>query len=47
MVELAKQVHPDFDWESNKGYHCAKHVEALKKHGATKWHRKQFIKNFI
>lgn len=47
MVDLAKQVHSDFDWVSNKGYHCAKHVEALKKHGATKWHRKQFIKNFI
>jgi len=46
VVNLAQQVHEDYDWASNKGYHSKKHVEALRKHGKTKWHRDKFIRKF-
>jgi len=44
MMDLATQVHPDYDWASNKAYYGAKHVAALKKHGRTKWHRTRFLR---
>ena len=47
MKELAKEVHPDFNWGSNKAYYCKTHVDALKKHGATKWHRTKFIEKLL
>ncbi len=39
--------HPQYDWVSNKGYGTAKHIEAIKKHGITPYHRKSFLKNFM
>jgi ribonuclease HII len=47
IKELAKKVSSDFDWASNKGYYCKKHIDALKKYGKTEWHRNKFIENFI
>lgn len=46
IVSLASQVHDDYGWASNKGYHSKNHVAALKKHGKTKWHREKFIRKF-
>lgn len=46
MVEFDK-VYPEYDFASNKGYGSAKHIEALKKIGATPIHRQSFIKNFL
>lgn len=46
MEELATKVHDDYDWSSNKAYYCKKHLDALKKHGRTKWHRDRFIRKF-
>lgn len=46
MIKLAAQVHEDYGWASNKAYYCKKHLEALKKHGRTKWHRDRFIRKF-
>ena len=31
-----------YDLESNKGYGTKKHMEGIKKHGISKWHRKSF-----
>lgn len=45
MCELARHVHPDYGWESNKSYYCKKTIDAIKKHGVTKWHRKKFVEN--
>lgn len=46
MLELSKEF-PQYDWENNKGYLTAKHVEAIKKFGATKWHRTKFLRNIL
>ncbi|MBQ4536325.1 MAG: ribonuclease HII [Lachnospiraceae bacterium] len=46
MVEY-DQIFPEYDFAGNKGYGSAKHIEALKKYGATPIHRRSFIKNFI
>ena len=46
MIELSKMVHKDYDWNSNKAYYCKKHINALKKHGKTKWHRERFLRKF-
>ena len=31
-----------YDLKNNKGYGTLKHIEAIKEHGLTKWHRKTF-----
>jgi ribonuclease HII len=46
MVEYAK-VFPEYDFDSNKGYGSAAHIEALKKYGPTPIHRRSFIGNFV
>lgn len=46
MLELAKEF-PQYDWENNKGYLTAKHVDAIKSYGATKWHRAKFLRNIL
>lgn len=34
--------HPEYDWNSNKGYPTQKHRETVIKKGLTKYHRKSF-----
>lgn len=46
MDNLAQNF-PEYGWEQNKGYLTAKHVEAIKKHGATKWHRAKFLRKIL
>lgn len=45
MVELSK-FYPEYGFDGNKGYGSAVHIQALKKIGPCKIHRKTFIKNF-
>ncbi len=46
MIELDAS-YPQYAFAKNKGYGTKVHIEALKKYGATKIHRRSFIKNFI
>ncbi len=46
MCKYAEQ-YPEYDFDGNKGYGTAAHIEALKKFGPCPIHRKTFIKNFI
>lgn len=46
MCELAL-TYPEFEFQSNKGYGTAVHIEALRKYGATPYHRASFIKHFV
>lgn len=46
MDKLSEEF-PQYDWSKNKGYLTAKHIEAIKTYGATKWHRKKFLRNII
>ncbi|HPF51398.1 MAG TPA: ribonuclease HII [Draconibacterium sp.] len=41
MLQLHREF-PDYDWNRNKGYPTKKHREAIKKYGATKYHRMTF-----
>lgn len=41
MAKLAEE-HPHFGWESNAGYGSKIHMDALKEHGPTPWHRHSF-----
>ena len=41
MVEAAAR-HPQYGWESNKGYGSAHHMAALREHGPTPLHRRSF-----
>lgn len=42
MKELDKEF-PEYHWAQNKGYLTQKHLEAIDKHGITKYHRKKFL----
>lgn len=46
MAKLAKEF-PQYLWEKNKGYLTSEHIEAIKKHGPTKWHRAKFLRNIL
>ncbi len=39
--------HPEYKWEKNKGYGTADHIEAIRKHGLTPYHRKTFCRNYM
>lgn len=45
MMKKYAQVHPEYDWESNKGYGSQKHYDGIKAYGITSLHRKSFLKN--
>ncbi len=46
MDKISKE-YPMYDWQNNKGYLTKKHIEAIKKYGISKYHRKSFLKNII
>lgn len=46
IIDLAEKVHDDFGWQNNKAYYSQGHIEALKKHGRTRWHRERFLRKF-
>ena len=41
MVELAAE-HPEYRWDSNKGYASEDHVAALRAFGPSPWHRRSW-----
>ena len=48
--EFMKKIsirYPHYHWEKNKGYLSKEHIEAIKKYGITKYHRKSFLKNIL
>ncbi|MCK9425447.1 MAG: ribonuclease HII [Ignavibacteriaceae bacterium] len=46
MVKLSAEF-PEYRWEKNKGYATPEHIAAVKKYGATPYHRKTFLKNIL
>ena len=34
--------YPQYGWDRNMGYPTAEHIEAIRRHGYTPWHRKSF-----
>ena len=41
MRELS-QEYPQYGWERNMGYPTTEHIEAIRRHGFTPWHRMSF-----
>ena len=39
--------HPQYEWSGNKGYLSGGHIAALKKYGVCRYHRTQYVKNFV
>ena len=46
MQDEAKN-YPYYNFEKNKGYGTADHINAIKNYGITKIHRRSFVKNFV
>ena len=46
MVKLSTEF-PEYRWEKNKGYATAEHISAVKKYGATQYHRKTFLSRIV
>ncbi len=46
MVELSKE-YPAYGWDQCKGYGSKEHIEAIKVHGLTPYHRVSFCGHFV
>jgi len=46
MAEMDRE-YPEYGFARNKGYGSAQHIEAIKKYGPCRIHRRTFIGNFI
>jgi ribonuclease HII len=45
-MDKIHKIHPQYYFDSNKGYLSQKHIEVIKKIGPCRYHREQYIKNF-
>jgi len=41
------EIYPNYFWNSNKGYLTPDHISALKEYGSNRYHRKEYVKNFV
>ncbi|MBP5396170.1 MAG: ribonuclease HII, partial [Bacteroidales bacterium] len=41
MLKL-DELYPEYQWKKNKGYPTREHREAIRRYGATPYHRKSF-----
>ena len=39
--------YPEYLWHKNKGYPTQEHIEAVRKYGATEFHRKTFLSRIL
>lgn len=42
IMERLDEVYPEYGYAGNKGYGSASHMEAIRAHGATRWHRRSY-----
>ena len=42
FMRLLAREYPQYGWDRNMGYPTAEHIEAIRQHGLTPWHRKTF-----
>ena len=47
LMTLYSKIYPMYGWERNKGYGTHEHINAIKKFGLTKIHRKSFLRKLI
>jgi ribonuclease HII len=41
------ELFPIYLWSGNKGYLSPQHIAAIKEHGVCKYHRNQYVRNFL
>lgn len=41
------ELYPIYLWSGNKGYLSPQHIAAIKKNGICKYHRNQYVRNFL
>ena len=41
------ELFPKYNWKGNKGYLTPDHISALKEFGSNRYHRTQYVKNFV
>lgn len=46
-MDKLHELYPTYNWTKNKGYLTPDHISAIKVHGVNKYHRKQYVKNFV
>lgn len=46
-MQRLHEEYPQYNWTKNAGYLTKEHIEAIKKYGITKYHRKSFLKNIL
>ena len=46
-MQRLHEEYPQYNWAKNAGYLTKEHIEAIKKYGITKYHRKSFLKNIL
>ena len=42
FMRIIAQDYPQYGWDRNMGYPTPEHIEAIRRHGYTPWHRKSF-----
>lgn len=47
IMDHLHEQHPDYGWQSNKGYGTKYHIAALREYGMTKYHRKRFVETAL
>lgn len=46
MTKLG-ELFPKYNWSNNKGYLTSDHISALKEFGSNRYHRTQYVRNFV
>ena len=46
MIKLDREF-PMYGWKHNKGYLSQEHMDAIRKYGPCKYHRKSFLRNML
>ena len=46
-MDKLHELFPSYNWTGNKGYLTPDHIGALKELGVNKYHRTQYVKNFV
>ncbi len=47
IMKKASILYPGYAWAQNKGYGTKQHIEAIKQHGYTEFHRESFLKKIL
>ncbi|MFA9288874.1 MAG: ribonuclease HII [Weeksellaceae bacterium] len=47
LMEDKSQEYPAYQWQQNKGYGTAIHLQAIREHGVSPYHRLQYVRKYL